>query len=896
MALPKKQLKTRSRSNDPVKPPRWADRLLEWFVAPHLREDLQGDLYEIFQKQAEEVGLARARRAYAWAVLHYLTPFFFRRKPDTYPKRFLLSPDMIRNYVKIALRNLAANKVFAAINILGLSVGLACFMLIAVFVYDELNYDTSSANARNIYRVHLAVTGNGDVAVYPHVDVAVGEGIKTAFPEVKAAARLLSVSDFVKFEDKQFREEHLAFADAGLLSLFSVPLVEGNAAEALKAPYSMVITRDLANKYFGNENPLGKSLAIGTQKAAYKITGLIDKLPDNSHFHFDAFLSLATFHLPQPTWSNVGYYTYLELNDNVDAKKLEAKFPQLVAKYVVPEVQRDMGISLAEAQKSVDTFRFTLQPLTDIHLYSHTKYELEPNGDIQYVYIFSILAFFILFLACANFTNLSTAYAVRRSREVGIRKVMGSIKKHIVFQFLIESVLLTFFAMLFAYAMIFLLLPFFNQVTGKHTTFTFFLSGQMILVLCSVSFLAGVLAGIYPAFFLSSFTILKNLKGVLASPQTQKTSLHNGLIVVQFFVSTVLIISTLVVSRQLHFMQNKKLGYDKDQLLFLSDTRALGTNQLAFQQQLLQHKNVLSASISRNIPTSGIIDGTQIFPKNETGNGTEIHTDIFHVDYDYVRTLGLTMVQGRNFSKDFSTDSAGVIINEAAVRELGWNGTNPIGKSIVRSGQAEFKVVGVVKDFNYTSVKQKIAPLVMMLGNNGGGLVLKINTNNVSSFLVELRKQWQEFNPDVPLQYHFVDEKYASLYVAEERTKQLFTVFSMLAVIIAGLGLFALSAFVIEQRTKEIGIRKVMGASVIGIVALISRDFLKLIVIAIVIASPIGWYAMTHWLDNFAYRIEIHWWIFALAGVLAVGIAFLTISFQAIKAALMNPVKSLRAE
>ncbi len=879
-----------------VGPPRWTDRLLEWFMAPHLREDLQGDLYEIFQKRVQQVGPARAKREYTWAVLHYLTPYFFKRKPSEYPQPFLLSPDMIRNYFKIAWRNLSANKAFASINIVGLSIGLACFMLITVFVYDELNYDRYAANASHIYRVNALVTGNGDVAVYPNVDAAVGEGIKNAFPEVKAAARLLSVSDFVKYDDKQFKEEHLAFADPNFLQLFSIPLIEGNTADALEQPNSLVISRDLAKKYFGNANPLGKSLAIGTQKAAYKVTGIIEKVPDNSHFHFDAFLSLTTFHLTNPTWSNVGYYTYLELNDNADPQKLEAKFPQLVAKYVVPEVQRDMGVSLAEAQKSVNSFRFALQPLTDIHLYSHTKYELEPNGDIQYVYIFSVLALFILLLACANFTNLSTAYAARRSREVGIRKVMGSIKKHIVFQFLIESVLLTFFAMLFAYFLIFLLLPFFNQIADKHTDFAFFLDYRVLLVLFSVSFLAGIIAGIYPAFFLSSFDILRNLKGVLAAPRTQKKSLHGGLIVFQFFISTVLIISTVVVNRQLHFMQNKKLGYDKDQLLFLSDTRALAKNQVAFQQQLLQNKNVVSASISRNVPIGNIIDGTQIFPKNETGNGTEIHTDIFHVDYDYIRTIGLQVLQGRDFSKEFSTDSAGVIINESAVRELGWNGTNPIGKSIVRSGQKEFKVIGVVKDFNYASVKQKIAPLMMMLGNNGGGLVLKIKTDNVQPFLADLRKQWQIFNPDAPLQYHFLDEKYAALYVAEQRTQQLFTVFSILAVIIAGLGLFALSAFVIEQRTKEVGIRKVMGASVVGIVALLSKDFLKLILIAIVIASPVGWYAMTHWLESFAYRINVEWWMFAFAGILAVGIALLTVSFQAVKAALMNPIKSLKTE
>ena len=803
---------------------------------------------------------------------------------------------MIKNYFKIAWRNITRNKTFSAINTFGLAIGLTCFMLIAVFVYSELNYDKYPTEAKNIYRINLSVTGNGDVAVYPNVDLAVGEGIKNTFPEVKAFTRTASAVDFVKYEDKQFKEEHLAFADSNFLQIFSIPLIKGNPTDALVEPNSIVISKVLAKKYFGNEEAVGKSLMIGTRETLYKITGVIDKVPDNSHFHFDAFLSLSTWHITNKTWSNLGPYTYLVLDKNADPKKLQAKFPELVAKYVVPEVQQDMGISLAEAQKSVNTFVFSLVPLTDIHLYSNTKDEIEPNGDIQYVYIFSALAFFILLLACVNFTNLSTALASKRSREVGIRKVMGSAKKQLIFQFLAESVLLTFFSMLVAYVLIFLLLPYFNQVANRNISFDFFLSYQSIAVMVLVSIAAGVLAGIYPAFFLSSFNTIKVLKGSSAQ-SSQKKPLRSSLIVFQFFVSTTLIIATIIAYQQLHYMQNKKLGYDKEQVLFLPDARLLGSNQTAFAQQVIKDSRVVSATISRSVPGGPIMDGTQIYPRNENGNGTEIHANIYHVDYDYLRTLGIQVLKGRNFSKEFSTDSSvNVVINEAAVRELGWANDNAVGKNIVRSGQNVYTVIGVVADFNYATVKQKIAPLMMLMGGNNGGLIIKIKTDDVKGFLSNLKKQWASFNPTGPLGYSFLDEKFASLYANEKRTQQIFSVFAILAVIIACLGLFGLATYTAEQRRKEIGIRKVLGASVGGIIQLLSKEFLRLVLIAFIIAIPVSWWAMNEWLQDFAYRINIGWWVFAGAGAFALLITIVTISFQAIRAALANPVKSLRTE
>jgi len=803
---------------------------------------------------------------------------------------------MIKNYFKIAWRNITRNKTFSAINTFGLAIGLTCFMLIAVFVYNELSYDKYPAEAKNIYRINLSATGNGDVAVYPNVDFAVGEGIKETFPEVKAFTRVTSAVDFVKYDDKQFKEEHLAFADSNFLQIFSIPLIEGNAADALIQPNSIVISKSFAKKYFGNEGAVGKSLAIGTRETPYKITGVIDKVPDNSHFHFDAFLSLSTWHITNKTWSNLGPYTYLVLDKNADPKKLQAKFRQLVAKYVVPEIQHDMGVSLAEAQKSVNTFIFSLVPLTDIHLNSNTKAEIEPNGDIQYVYIFSALALFILLLACVNFTNLSTALASKRSREVGIRKVMGSAKKQLIFQFLAESVLLTFFSMLIAYILIFLLLPYFNQVANRNISFNFFLSYQSMAAMFLVSLAAGILAGIYPAFFLSSFNTIKVLKGSFAQ-SSQKKPLRSSLIVFQFFVSTTLIIATIIAYQQLHYMQNKKLGYDKEQVLFLPDARLLGNNQAAFAQQIKQDNRAVSVTISRSVPGGPIMDGTEIYPKNETSNGTEIHANIYHVDYDYLRTLGIRVLTGRNFSREYATDSSsGVVINEAAVRELGWTNDNAVGRTIIRSGQKAFTVIGIVSDFHYTTVKQKVAPLMMVLGGNYGGLIVKIKTDNVKGFLSNLKKEWASFNPPGPLGYSFLDEKFASLYENEKRTQQIFSVFAILAVIIACLGLFGLATYTAEQRRKEIGIRKVLGASVGGIIQLLSKEFLKLVLVAFIIAIPVSWWAMNEWLQDFAYRINIGWWVFAAAGASALLITLVTISFQAIRAAIANPVKSLRTE
>ena len=807
---------------------------------------------------------------------------------------------MIKNFIITAWRNLKSNKVFSFINIFGLSVGLTCCMLIGAYLYQELTYDTYPAKAKQIYRVELHSDGSNAAGDFPHVDVAVGPGIKNAFPEVLAFTRMSGMGPvFVKYNENQFKETKVVLVDSNFFQLFSIPLTEGDIKTALTTPHSVVITGAFKKKYFGGSAALGKALTI--RGSLFNVTGVIDEIPDNSHFHADAFISMNTTvkaTTPQ-TWTNVGYYTYLLLNNNADLKKLDAGFKGLVEKYVVPETMHDMGVSLAEARKTVNSFIFYLRPVTGIHLHSATKQEFEANSDINYVYIFGALAIFILLLACINFTNLSTASATKRSKEIGVRKVLGSEKDKLVAQFLVESVFLTFLAMLFAIGLVYLLLPYFNNLAGKHIAIGFYFHYQALVIEFLLTLIVGVVAGIYPAFFLSSFQIIAVLKGNNGAQPGNKSGLRSSLIVFQFAISTALIIATFVVYQQLHYMQDKKLGYNKDQVLVINDTQTLGTNITAFKQQLLNDNRIVNATISGNVPGFNNMGGTVIYAKEIADKGihSEIATGIYWIENSYIPTLGMQLAKGRNFYFSAPADSASVIINEAAVRDLGFGNTDPIGKTIIRSGQRHYTIVGVVKDFNYTSAKQKIAPLMMLSSNRSvGAIIVRIKTADVHQLINDIKNQWNSYHASAPFSYSFMDEQFASLYNTEQRTGQIFTSFSIIAVIIASLGLFGLVAYMVRQRVKEIGIRKVLGASSQSITFMLSKEFLKLIVIASLISFPVTWFAMNKWLQDFAYRINIQWWVFLAAGCIALLVAGITISFQSIKAALANPVKSLRSE
>ena len=801
---------------------------------------------------------------------------------------------MLFNYLKIAIRSLKRNKAFSAINIFGLAIGFACCMLIIAYIADELSYDRNAPNFKQIYRVGVKVDQNNGTADYPDVDVAVGPGIKNTYPEVLATTRLVPLRErYIKIGDKQFRERQIVACDSNFLQFFSIPLAEGDPRTALAGP-GVVITRAFEKKYFGDSSALGKTLPV----FGIKITGIIDKLPDNVHFHFDAFVY---GNFQGTTWSNIGFYTYLLLAKGADPAKLAAKFPDLTERYVVPETVHDMGVSLAEARKEARDWHFYLMPLADIHLRSHTKYELEPPGDLQYIYIFGALALFILLLACVNFANLATVSSAERAREVGVRKVLGSVRTQLIGQFLVESAILAFLAMLAALTLVSFLIPLFNQLSGKQLDFSVFITPRAIGFMTGLALLVGMLAGLYPAFFLSSFRTTAVLKGGVGEATGRRLPLRKGLVVFQFMISTSFIIATVFVYQQLHYMQNKKLGYDSSQVVMLENTNELGKDQKAFKQQLLGDSRVISATISRDAPVDragATVDGSEVFAKDNAKGlgGGDIHAFFFHVDYDYLSTLGMKMVAGRYFSEGFSDDSSAVVINETAVHDLGWrDNEEALNKIILSSGQQQYKVIGVVKDFNYTSVKEKIAPLMMMLGHNNGGLMVKIRTADINGFIADTKRKWAAHDLQAPFSYYFLDSRFAALYTGEKRTGQLFTLMTIVAVSIACLGLIGLVAFSTRQRTREIGVRKVLGATVKEVIFLLSREFLWLVTLAFIIAVPVTWWAMHTWLNNFAYRIQLSWWVFLLAGAGAILIALAAVCTYTIKAALANPVKSLRS-
>ena len=880
--------------NKYLQPPDWVDKFIDRLAPPALAEEIRGDLYELYQLDLERTPRS-AKRKYVTNAFGFLFKRFFWNSTNLTSST---SFSMLNNYFLIAWRSLVKNKTFYLINIFGLSVGLACALLIGSYIHSELTYDTYAEHSDDIYRVEIRVLGNGNWMEYATVDFGVGSGIAEAYPEVVSFTRLSHwYTPYLRYNDIVLKAESIAVADSNFLDFFSIPLLSGNSKLALSEPNQLVISRDFARRYFGSEDPMGKVLLAG--ETGYKITGVFDRIPENSHFKFDAFLSGETFmKFRRPSWSNVGETTYIQLAANADAKALEQKFPDLVRKHVVPEVQADMGVGREEAEKAVNTFIFTLRPLRDIHLGSHTADELTPAGDIRYVYIFGALAVFILLLACVNFINLSTATSARRTREIGIRKVMGSIRQQLITQFLTESVLLALCAMVLAYVLVAGLLPMFNQLTGKTTTFSYFLQPMNAAWVVGGTLVVGILSGAYPSFLLSSFNTVQVLKGSATGTAGRKDFLRSSLVVFQFAVSSALIAATLIVYQQLSYMQNKNLGYSKEQVLVINETRALRENEKNFRNDLANDSRVINASVSSHMPGERNMQGTQAYAKDRVGDGqsTEIHIDIFRIDYDYLNTLAIELAYGRNFSRDFPSDSAAVVINEAAAYEFGWTPETAVDKKIITSGQWEYRVVGVVKNFNYTSPRQKVGPLVMMLRGNRGAVLVKLNASDIGDFIENARTLWDKYNMngDIPFSYTFLDEKFKALYTAEERTGKIFTSFATLAVIIAGLGLFGLSTYSAEQRTREIGIRKVLGASSRTVLLMLSRQFMLLVLLAFAIAVPLVLWSMNQWLSDFAYRVSIGWWIFVIAAGISCLIAFASMGIQAAKAATANPVKSLR--
>ena len=805
---------------------------------------------------------------------------------------------MIWNYIKIAFRSLWRNKGFSAINILGLSIGLATCLVIMLFMYHELSYDRFNEKANRIVRVIFVGSVQGEKMKEPHVMPPVAQTLKTDFPEVEEATRLRNAgSPLVSYQGNTFKEDGFAYVDSNFFDVFTLPIIEGNPKTALAQPQSVVITRETAKKYFGTEDPLGKTIEVKGWNKSFTVTGIIREVPAASHFHFSFFASTAGLEDARSvSWMSSEYFTYLVLQKGYDYKKLEAKMPGVIDKYLGPQMQEGMGMTLQEFRAKGNDLGLYLQRLTDIHLYSNLFGDLSPGGDIRYIYIFGAIALFMLLIACINFMNLSTAGASRRAKEVGIRKVVGSGKKQLIGQFLAESVVLTFFSLLIAIVLVQLFFPVFNQLAGKNLGLSIFKSPDLLTGIFLLVLITGLLAGSYPAFFLSSFKPVAVLKGKFMASKNS-FSLRSGLVVFQFFISIVLIISTTVVYRQLNYIQDKKLGYQKEQVVVIPDTWILGEKEKLFQQQIMEDSRVVSASISGYVPAGPSSNNNFfLYVKDEAAT---VKTLNYQVDHLYIPTLGIEMAAGRNFDATMATDSNGIILNETAAKAFGWE-KDAIGKTLKRNYKVgdgfAYHVIGVVKDFHFKSLHEAISPLVMTFGGNSGTILVKSKTKDIAGLLGQLKNRWSAFGVETPFSYSFLDDRFRKTYETEQNTGKLLGIFAGLTIFVACMGLFGLAMFTAQQRTKEMGIRKVLGASVGNIVSLLSKDFIKLVIIAFIIASPIAWLIMNRWLQDFAYRTDISAWVFVAAAVLSLLIAFFTISMQSMKSALANPVKSLRTE
>ncbi|MEO5592760.1 MAG: ABC transporter permease [Chitinophagaceae bacterium] len=817
---------------------------------------------------------------------------------------------MIKNYFKVAFRSLVKRKAYTLINVFGLATGMAVCLLILLFIQSELGYDAFHKNAKNIYRVVLDRKYPGRSTAYSMIPSSIGKAIQQEYPEVLQSTRLFDIvgnaSFFIKIDDKVFEEKKVLLADSNFFKVFTASLLQGDAATALQKVNTAVLTETTAKKYFGSAaNAIGKSIATDNDRH-FIVSAVVKDWPENAHFTFDLLIAAVSFPFTQePNYTGFSAHTYLLLNQNASPASLEAKFPHIIDKYVSAEIAKSFNMSYEQFQAAGNGYHYYLQPLTKIHLISDLEGELKPNGSIKAVYVFAIIAIFILVIACINFINLSTARSVERAKEVGIRKTFGSEKGSLIMQFLLESVLVSLLSIVIAVLLIVLLLPLFNKVAGKELSVVYFFNPAKIILLLLFAIVVGVVAGLYPAFILSSFKPIVVLKGKFKSNK-YGMALRNGLVVFQFSISVILIICTITVNRQMQYMLGDKLGFKKDHIIEIQRTDLLQKQSLSFKNELLKIPGVENVSGGSSFPGQGGFFG---ITWQQVGSGTKepMTGRSVVVDDQFASVLDIRLKEGRFFSKEFLTDSLAVVLNEKAVEELGLK--NPVGARLTTTNEAfnvpggapyYYTVVGVVKDFHFMSLHQAITPLVFTnarkFGDITGTTAVRIKADNFAAALTSIEKTWKQFVQERPFHYDFLDRSLANQYQAEQTTQRIFTIFSVLAIFIACIGLLGLAAYATQLRMREISIRKILGASAGSIAGMLSKDFLRLIIISFVVAFPLAWWGMHTWLQNFAYRTPISWWVFLLAGSIAAMIAFLTIIFQAIKAALANPVKSLRTE
>lgn len=793
---------------------------------------------------------------------------------------------MLRNYFNVALRNLLRNKSASLIKIISLSVGMVCFSIISLFVYQELRYDRFHKNPEQVYRVVKDFV-NDDGSTIPDATTppAFAPALQRELPEIAFTTRLFpnwGRKYLMRYSDIRSYEEGVMRIDSSFFNVFTFPFVKGDQESAIANPNFIILTESAASRFFGSEDPIGKAIKIdiGRDGSDYFVSGVVKDVPENSHFRFDFLISVRSFNYAQldTDWGFYNFYTYVRLKPGTNPDNFQSKVQQVFKKH----------------QPENDNICYA-QPLTDIHLKSNLKWELSANGDYSYIRILATIAIFVILLAAINYINLVTAQSARRAKEVGIRKVSGAVKNSLIKQFLFESIIMAIVATIISVAVVESILPMMNDLFGS--TLSFFDAGNttVLWVVLAVGLATGFFAGLYPAFYLSSFQPVKVLKGSL-SAFGGEGFLRKGLVTFQFVISTVLIIGTFVISSQIDFVRNKKLGFSKENIMMINNTGNL-QNRESLITEIKKAKGVKNAGAA-----DGVLGG-QNWTTGVTAKGGEnsLLLNFLSTDYDFLDVMGVNFKDGRNFSRNNPADSAAVVLNETAVKQLGIT-SDAVGTQVSfgtdDNGVEQLStIIGVIQDFHFTSFHDPIKPFgFFLIEPRVNKLFIKIEGTDLSQSIAEIKNTWTALVPDRPFEFSFQDEQVAKLYASEVKFQKLFSNFTYIAIIVACLGLFGLSAYTAQQRTKEIGIRKVMGSSVLGITKLLSKEFLKLTLIAVVISIPIAWYAMTEWLQNFAYHVELNIWMFAASGLMAIFIALFTVSFQSIKAGLANPVNSLRNE
>jgi ABC-type antimicrobial peptide transport system permease subunit len=863
-------------------PPLWATKLFRWWADPKTVEETEGDLMEMYAYWQKTVGLSRAKWRYVFAVLGLLRPLTQHKKAKEYSEVHLFSHAMIQNYFKIAFRNLVKSKTFSAINVLGLALGMACSLLIMLWIKDELSVDGFHANKSQLYRIYMREFFSGKVQGVIWTPGPLADELKKSVPEIEMATPYEWTSDATfSVGDKIYKRKTNA-ANADFFKMFSFKILQGTPESALKGPNGLAISRDMAITFFGSpDSAMGKSIKMDNQKDLM-VTAVFENIGQNSTLKFDCVRSWEVFLQDNEwakDWGSTDPLTFFKIRADADPAKVEAKIKHLLDKF-----NRDEG-------KPYRT-QLAMQPFHEYYLHSTIKDAKMDGGRIEYVRLFGLVAVFILLIACINFMNLATARSAKRAKEVGVRKVIGAMRSMLVGQFMGEAILIALLSIFLAVLLVALVLPSFNNLTSKQIElpvreldFWLTLSGLLLIT--------GLLAGSYPAFFLSSLNPIRVLKGALKF-DNKSTWLRQGLVVFQFALSIIMIVGMITIYRQIDFVQTKNLGYDRENLIYFPMEGDLNKNYDVFRNALMQINGVRNVSHMTESPGSNG-SGTEGISWPGGDLNDKVRFTPVGVGYDFVKTMKLELAAGRDFSKDFATDSIGFLINETALKVIGYK--DPIGKPL-KWGDMNGIIVGVLKDFHFQSLHQPIRPLIAYMNTKRktGSAIIRIDGSRTKETLASIEKVCKIFNPKFPFTYAFTDQSYAKQYQSEQIVSRLSDYFAFIAIFISCLGLFGLATFTAEQRTKEIGVRKVLGASISSIVGLLSKDFLKPVIAAIIIASPAAWWLMNAWLKGFAYRVEVAWWMFVLAGVMAVIIAVFTVSFQSIRAALLDPVKSLRSE